>query len=239
MSAPLQDKITLVLLPGMDGSGELFEAFATALDGEFDLSAVRYPLDGALGYAELESIAREAIPATGRYVILGESFSGPIGVSLAESAGSQCMGLVLCASFARNPLPYLAPLRAIIPVLPVSFAPSRLLRYLLLERDSAKALEVALGASLRRLSTGALRARLSAVLSIDMGAKLAHITQPIRYLRARKDRLVPASASRWVAAHAPHAVIVSVDAPHFLLQTQPREAARIVRDFVRKCEPVA
>ena len=103
-------KITLMLLPGMDGSGQLFDEFAAALGGEFALSIVRYPVDGG-GYAELEAIARQAIPPTGPYVILGESFSGPIAVSLAAPADDRCLGLVLCAAFARNPLPLLSPIQ--------------------------------------------------------------------------------------------------------------------------------
>ena len=70
--------MTLVLLPGMDGTGQLFAPFLAALGPEFRTRVVSYPVDQPLGYAELELLARAAIPARGPYVILGESFSGPI-----------------------------------------------------------------------------------------------------------------------------------------------------------------
>ena len=54
--------ITLVLLPGMDGTGIFFEDFAAALQPEFKPIIVRYPNDPSLGYAELEPVARAALP---------------------------------------------------------------------------------------------------------------------------------------------------------------------------------
>ena len=48
----------LVLLPGMDGTGELFAPFVAALKREFKVVVVRYPTNEPLGYAELEAIAR-------------------------------------------------------------------------------------------------------------------------------------------------------------------------------------
>ncbi len=42
--------ITLVLLPGMDGTGCLFADFVSALGSEFETILVRYPSDEPLGY---------------------------------------------------------------------------------------------------------------------------------------------------------------------------------------------
>lgn len=78
--------VSLILLPGMDGTGQLFEPFISALAGEFEVKVVTYPASQPLGYTELEAVARKAIPKEGPYVILGESFSGPIAVSLGASA---------------------------------------------------------------------------------------------------------------------------------------------------------
>ena len=68
--------MTLVLLPGMDGTGILVEPFVAALGSQFSVTIVRYPITEALGYAELEAVARAALPTDGPFVILGESFSG-------------------------------------------------------------------------------------------------------------------------------------------------------------------
>ncbi len=101
--------ITLLLLPGMDGTGDLFEPFAAALGSEFTVKVVRYPASEPLGYVELEAFARDrSFPAEGPFVILGESFSGPIAISLAASCSSRLKAVILCCSFVRNPRPLFA-----------------------------------------------------------------------------------------------------------------------------------
>ena len=65
----------LVLLPGMDGTGELFAPFIAALGSQFPVTIVRYPETQALDYAGLEAVARALLPVGSPFVLLGESFS--------------------------------------------------------------------------------------------------------------------------------------------------------------------
>jgi pimeloyl-ACP methyl ester carboxylesterase len=227
-------KMTLVLLPGMDGTGALFEPFIAALGNEFNIRAVTYPVSEALGYAELEAVAQTFLPIEEPYIILGESFSGPIAVSLASAAGANLKALILCCTFVRNPRPATSILRGLVGMLPVTFAPVNILSHLLLGRFSTSALRAALAESLRQVSPNALRARLKAVLSVDVSEKLATVRVPILYLRASQDRLVPASASALVLSLRPNTQVVELDAPHFLLQAMPVEAAKAVSSFVHK-----
>ena len=108
----------LVLLPGMDGTGDLFDPLLSALPEEIEPTVVSYPGSESLGYEELVGIAREAIPADEPYAILGESFSGPIAVSLAADAGTNLVALFLCCTFIRNPSKALAAMRPILPLIP-------------------------------------------------------------------------------------------------------------------------
>ena len=176
--------VTLLLLPGMDGTDELFGAFVAALGGEFQVKVVRYPNSEPLGYAELESFARAAIPAEGSYVILGESFSGPIAVSLCAGAPDRLKGLVLCCSFVSNPRAAFSGLRSLVGFLPVALAPVGVLSHMVLGRFSTGALRSAVAHAVAQVSPSALRARLRAVLSVDVSAKLASATVPVLYLRA-------------------------------------------------------
>jgi pimeloyl-[acyl-carrier protein] methyl ester esterase len=226
-------KLTLVLLPGMDGTGALFAPLIAALKGEFAVRVVSYPVDGARGYAELDAIAQRFLPMDEPYVILGESFSGPIAVSLAARATPNLTALVLCCTFVHNPRPALSMMRGLLGVLPVSIAPVTALSHLLLGKFSTNELRQCLANSLRQVSPAALRARLAAVLSVDVSEKLAKVQVPILYLRAKHDRLVPSSASALIANVNPKTQVVEIDAPHFLLQTVPIEAAKIIIQFVK------
>ena len=221
----------VVLLPGMDGSGSLFVDFASALAPDIETIVVSYPTDAAIGYAELEAIARGKLPASGPYFLLGESFSGPIAVSIAASAPAGLRGLILSCSFVRNPRPLLRWLRAVVPVMPTRF-PSAVSNWLLLGRFSSEQLRSALGKALRLLSAEALRARIAAVIGVDVTATLALVRVPVLYLRATEDRVVPPSATAVVLRSLAGLAVADLEGPHFLLQTAPVAAARRVKEFV-------
>lgn len=209
----------------MDGTGELFGPFIEALGGEFDVRVVRYPADHCGGYEELEEIARAAIPQDQPYVLLGESFSGPIAISIAASASGQLLGLVLCCTFARNPRPGLAVLKSFIGAMPFKALPAGWLVSAQMRAAFARAMD--------RVTTQALRARMRAVLTVDVCDRLAVCNVPILYLRAQRDRLVPRNAASLIASIKPATRVVEFDAPHFLLQTTPAQAAQEVAAFVR------
>ena len=225
--------LTIVLLPGMDGTGILFEPFVAELGQQFKVQIVRYPTTGALGYQELEEHARNSLPTSGRFVILGESFSGPIAVSLAASRPAGLVGLILCATFICNPRPLFGPFRLLAGALPVKLTPHAVLSAALLGRFATPQLRSALAAAMAQVSGEALRARLRAVLSIEVSAKLKGVGVPLLYLLAKHDQVVPVSALKQIARVFPATKVAPVNAPHFLLQAAPREAAAAVSKFLQ------
>lgn len=56
--------------------------------------------------------------------------------------------------------------------------------------------------------------------------------RPRALLTARHDRLIPNAAIRLIRQHAPSAVIVELDAPHFLLQCAAQTSAGVIRQFL-------
>jgi len=228
---------TLVLLPGMDGTGTLFDPLVNALSGAAPLKVVAYPSTAPDGYGVLLDFAEAALPADESIILLGESFSGPIAISLAARHPKRIKGVVLCCTFVRSPHRYLAPLGFLAGLLPIKQLPSAFARVALLGRYATPELRRSLDAALAIVSGAAIRARLKAVLSIDVSADLARVTAPILYLRASEDRLIPKHASDLIKLLQPSTQVMELEGPHCLLQAAPTAAAQAIREFIRTAEP--
>src|SRR2546421_9918195 len=113
---------TLVLLPGLDGTGDLFAPLLAALRPDVPTAVVRYP-DEPLDSAACEVIARAALPQNRPYVVLGESFSGPIAVAIAARAPPGLLGCILCASFVTSPRAILRVIKPLLHVFPPQWIP--------------------------------------------------------------------------------------------------------------------
>lgn len=221
----------LVLLPGMDGTGDLFAPFIDALEG-WPTTVIAYPPDRELDYPGHEAHARARLPQDQDYVILAESFSGPVGIALAASRPRGLRGLVLCVSFAVNPLPGLAFMKPIVGALPAAKPPAALAAPWLYGARATPGLRRAHAAAMSKVSARALRARAVAALGVDHRPLLRRVEVPMLYLLARRDRLVPRAAARAILEVRADVELVEFDAPHFLLQTEPGACAAAVRRFV-------
>jgi len=226
----------IVLLPGMDGTGTLYEPLQRALRDSCNLQILTYPPDQALDYAELEALVLTQLPVTEDYILLGESFSGPIAISIAARQPTRLKALILCATFARNPYPWLTVSRYVIPFLPTRFAPLRVLSHLLLGRFSSEEMCGQLANALAQVKPASLKARLHAVLHCDFREKLKAIKVPVLYLQATRDRLMPATVHAEIKRELPELEMRTYDAPHFLMQTKADEVASDILRFMSEIE---
>ena len=63
------DNPSLVIVPGMDGTGVFLDGLVSELGDCCDVTVVRYPADLPLGYEELTRVALKFVPE-GRPVVL-------------------------------------------------------------------------------------------------------------------------------------------------------------------------
>ncbi|MEJ5132798.1 hypothetical protein WH218_01765 [Stenotrophomonas indicatrix] len=93
------------MLPGLDGTGSMSTPLLSALQAHgLTTQAIALPAQGGQDYATL---ARWLWPQLPRhpFILLAESFSGPLAVELAARQPAALRGLVLAATFARRPVP--------------------------------------------------------------------------------------------------------------------------------------
>lgn len=91
----MSEKPTVVVLPGLNGTGALLQSFYTLSPRGWQTRIIEYPLDEKKTYAELTAyVEHELRRIPGPTLLVGESFSGPISVivemrssSLGQAAG--------------------------------------------------------------------------------------------------------------------------------------------------------
>jgi pimeloyl-ACP methyl ester carboxylesterase len=225
----------LVLLPGLDGTGLLFRPLVQALSKDIDPVVVSYPNDVPLGYQELLPLVHEALPSR-PFVLLGESFSGPLAIMAAAGGQAELRGVILCASFVRSPVACLPGWCAhLVRPFVFRFYPAVARLRLLLGRHADPTIRDLAVQAVSRVHSSVLAHRVRAVHRVDVEKQLASCPLPVLYLRGQHDRVVPASAMRRVLRACPHAQVVTLPAPHMVLQTQPAAAAAAIQTFVQFC----
>ncbi|AXK71273.1 alpha/beta hydrolase [Lysobacter sp. TY2-98] len=221
----------VVILPGLDGTTSLLEEFCSAVaERGVPAHAIAYPRDRPLGYNELEPLARAQLPSSRPFVLLGESFSGPLAIRIAAAPPPGLVGLVLSTTFAR------APVRGISALAPlVRFAPARppmpLLSWALLGAWATPHLQAQLAAALQSVTPAVLRLRAAAAMCVDVSELLGRIRVPVLQLTANNDRLLAASASAELAKSLPSCQTIALLGPHLLLQTATQQSAQAVAAF--------
>lgn len=212
---------SLLLLPGMDGTGLLFRALQQALPLDVRATVVEYPRDETLGYDEL--LERIPIPSE-PFVIVAESFSGPLAVRLAARELPNLRGLVLAATFVRSPRAI--PRWALSPLLFSVPPPDAVLRWALMGNADVSLLREAI----RSVKPGVLAHRLREIAKVDVSDELRRCRVPMLEISASRDRLIP----RALSSEFPHIEHVELDAPHLVLQRCAREAAQHIVEFARR-----
>jgi len=226
--------MNFLLLPGLDGTGKLFGPFVRHEPEGASCTIASYPVDRALSYPECaDLVAARFFPDT-PFVIVAESFSGPVAILTASKRPPNLKGLVLCNTFA-----YRASWRGF-SLLPWSW----LFRWPI-SRFSVGAHLTGFGRAAAFVDTiraanapvlPSVRAsRLRSALTVDVRGELAGLDLPVMYLRGRQDRLVLANCLRTVVETRPETTVVRVSGPHLLLQVEPDRSWREITAFAASC----
>jgi pimeloyl-[acyl-carrier protein] methyl ester esterase len=226
---------TLILLPGMDGTGELFLDFLRELPDEFEPVVVRYPIDQYLSYSELLPLVRASCPLSESFVLVAESYSTPLAIQYAAMNPANLKGLVLCAGFTASPVKgwmrYLARL-----VAPVAFRiplPAFAAKYWLVGSDAPWKLISSVLKTVSSVKHTVLATRARAVLTCNVVTEMSQISVPVLYIQAKQDRLVSTSSLKDILRINSNVKVAVINGPHLILQRKPHEASEIIGNFIQ------
>ena len=223
--------ISLILLPGLDGTGLLFQPLIAALPATIKPTIVRYPGDRHLSYEELLPFAMDALPHSDPFILLGESFSGPLAAMVAAHRPKNLLGLILCASFITAPWPLIRPAVSIFARGPVFNlyipykqirATRRIFHATATRPDRANAI---IG------SAHVFASRVRMVFQVDAREALRSCDVPMLYVKAANDMVVPGRNLRIIQQINPRIAVVTIGSSHMVLQRHPVEAAEAISTF--------
>ena len=226
--------ITLVLLPGLDGTGELFANLLPELPKTVNVITAAYPSQRFVPYSELVSWLSKLTPRDGPYAILAESYGTPLAVKFAAAHPCNLIAIILCAGFISNPVRRWGPLPKLV-ARPLFFRfrpPDFIHEYFTIGSSAAESLKFALRQTVSSLNTDVLARRARAVIDCDAREEISRIEVPLLYMQATEDRLVGRKCLDEIKRFHPETISRSVRAPHLLLQREPRVAARAIMQFL-------
>lgn len=216
----------LVLLPGLDGTGKLFSPLIKELPSSIEVQVITYDLHKEQTYNELIKYVTSNLPQE-EYILLAESFSGPIAYKIALTQPKQLKSLILVATFIENPRPFLLKL---IPANKLfAFPIPTIIARIFLLGFSANSETLALfKKTLDTVSPNLIAYRLKEIAQLEPNPNPNKINLKTTYIQASNDRLVLNKSLKSLQKVCDDINIVTITGGHLILQANPIECAKIV-----------
>ncbi len=215
----------LVLLPGLDGTGNLFNPLLNALPQNLEVVVISFP-ETKLSYKELVSFVLAQLP-TEDYVLVGESFSGNVAYQIALSKPKHLKSVIFVASFLSNPRLILLKLFNFLPSSLLSVQPPKfIIKLFMLGFSSEQNIIRLFLETLKQVPHEVLSFRLKEIGRLQLNSETCEVDAT--YLQATNDYLVPSKAVKDFEKMFSNLTVVKIKGSHFILQSKPVECAKIL-----------
>lgn len=235
----------VVLVPGMDGTGQLFHRQVPLLSRSYRVATYALRNDAPSMDVLVGDLARtidEVDPLDGRAIVIGESFGGALALSLALAAPERVRALVVLNSF-----PHFTPqFRLRLAYWGLSAVPwgvmglvRRLTAFRMHSRHThAEDIQRFMELTARASRAGYLN-RLGLLRQYDVRHRLHEIRVPTLFLAADEDHLVPSvTEARFMAVRVPGAVVrVLAGHGHVCLIAPDLSLEQILREWAPTGSP--
>ena len=226
----------IVLLPGLDGTGVMFKPFIDVLPKDIEPLVISYPNDKRLGYEELIEYVLTRLPDNDDYILIGESFSGPVAYQLALRKPENLRAVIFVASFLSRPAKTVLDLLRFVPIafllsIPI---PTFAVKLLLPGTNASEQLIGLFKHTLDKVPARTLAFRLREVARLP--GSHHHCMIRAVYIQPTNDSLVPPECVEEFSKAMGNLTIYQVNGPHFILQANPSACAEIICNEARLAE---
>lgn len=229
----MSNKHHIALLPGLDGTGELFFPIIPFLEKDFEVHVIKY--NHQLSFDDYVQCVIDQLPENTPISLVAESFSGPIAIALLASKQRDFHASVLSATFCKPSAPsFLTQFWRFIPEFFFTMNPAYQfsLDWMIIGHDTDSAVRSRTHELLETIPPKHIQNRMCLVNETDVSSMLEKIETPLLYIQAAWDQIVFASAAQEIKYHANDVKIATVDGPHMILQAKPQQCAELIIDHV-------
>jgi pimeloyl-[acyl-carrier protein] methyl ester esterase len=229
-------QLNAILLPGIDGTGKMYGPLMDCLPEWITPQVMSYPTQQALSYAELTEHMLQRLPEKTEFIIIAESFAGPLALMLRERIPGRVKALVLCGTFLSNPRPWLSiPAKVLLRDWMLAMEPNKFLGKVFVTgfEISDAMLDKAISIH-KEVSPGVIRHRLYDVFEVDVRALYKQCPVPMLHLYGKHDHLILKYSAREFQRLRPDVHSVSIDGPHYLFQMRPQQCSAKITAFLQQ-----
>ncbi|WP_068547836.1 hypothetical protein [Thalassotalea crassostreae] len=215
----------LILLPGMDGTGDLFKSLLDVLPAHIIYKVIPLSQE-CLNYTEHASLVADQI-GTDEVIIFAESFSGKIAYELCK-LNLNIKHIIFASSFINRP----SSISKFANLLPVNLIKKKLIPNQILSKIffdsynmSNKVLEVF--ESLKKVNNRTLSSRLDLISSLDEASDSFDIEAS--YIKPNNDLFVMAESIKPFQSAFRNLEVINVIGGHFIVQSNPEKCGEIIQ----------
>lgn len=217
--------MNILLLPGMDGTGVLFEPFVKAFPNSIDIQVATLIQELDVSFeAQASALLGQVKNNT---IIVAESYSGLVAHELAKLAPESIKHIVFAASFLERPS-ILAKFGNVMPkaMLDYTLYPKFIVRQALFGKYHSQYLMKLFDRAMADVSLELLEFRIKQLCNLNKVEYRSDI--PATYLQAEHDRLVSSNAVNVFKHVYTRLNYKTMQGSHFILQTNPKDTVREV-----------
>ena len=224
----------LILLPGLDGTGELFQPLLDELPEYIETLVISYPNDRLLTYKELTDLVTSSLPQDEKFILVAESFSGPIAYNIAQKKPKNLVSIIFVATFLNNPRPFISHLLVITPFKYIYNlrAPKFLLKYIFLNPNVNLSLLTKLKKILNSIPSKIIIHRIKQIITLKKPK--VQIDMSVYYILAKKDKIIPKKSLVLFKSSFNKIEVYQVNGGHLILQSFPKECGSIIVNILER-----
>jgi len=224
----------LILLPGLDGTGELFQPLLDELPKHLKTLVITYPNNTLLTYKELTDLVISSLPQDERFILVAESFSGAIAYNIAQKKSKNLVSIIFVATFLNNPRPFISQLLVIVPFKYIFNlrSPKFLLKYIFFDLNVNFSVLTKLKKILNSIPSQIIIHRIKQIIALKKPK--IQIDMNVYYILAKKDKIIPKKSLVLFKSSFNKIEVYQVNGGHLILQSFPKECGSIIVNILER-----